>query len=135
MHGAGRTHAVKGSNDPIWRETLFLYVRDSETQSLTVHVEHAAREPENTNVLLGYTEIKDLKKLCDGEVHNLQLDLQGWVHACLHFASKAAAIPAGMPLSRDIPVLLLLADWPNVFAATLAGIMCRFWVFDALFRI
>ena len=86
---------MKGSSDPIWRETLFLYVRDSETQSLTVHVEHAAREPENTNVLLGYAEIKDLKKLCDGEVHNLQLDLQGWVHACLHFASKAAAIPAG----------------------------------------
>ncbi|EIE18845.1 alpha/beta-hydrolase [Coccomyxa subellipsoidea C-169] len=75
--GAGRTHAVKGSSDPIWRETLFLYVRDSETQSLTVHVEHAAREPENINVLLGYAEMKDLKKLCDGDVHNLQLDLQG----------------------------------------------------------
>lgn len=77
MHGAGRTNAVKGSSDPIWRETLFLYVRDSESQSLTVHVEHAAREPEGSNILLGHANIEDVKKLCDGEVHNLHLDLQG----------------------------------------------------------
>ncbi|KAK9918553.1 hypothetical protein WJX75_004940 [Coccomyxa subellipsoidea] len=75
--GAGRTNAVKGSSDPIWRETLFLYVRDSESQSLTVHVEHAAREPEGSNILLGHANIEDVKKLCDGEVHNLHLDLQG----------------------------------------------------------
>lgn len=68
---------MKGETEPVWRETLFLYVRDSASQSLTVHVEHAGREPEEANVLLGCAEIQDIKSLCDGKVHDLHLDLQG----------------------------------------------------------
>ncbi|BDA48953.1 probable phospholipase A1 EG1, chloroplastic/mitochondrial at C-terminar half [Coccomyxa sp. Obi] len=75
--GAGRTHAVKGATEPVWRETLFLYVRDSQSQSLTVHVEHAGKEPEEANILLGYAEIDNIEALCNGKEHDLHLDLQG----------------------------------------------------------
>ena len=68
---------MKDSTHPVWRETLFLYVRDMAVQSLTVHVEHAAREPEGRNVLLGRAEVPDLAALCDGDVHDLHLELEG----------------------------------------------------------
>ena len=68
---------MKDAADPVWRETLFLYVRDSENQNLTVHVEHAGKEPEESNILLGCAKIDDIKALCDGKVHDLHLDLQG----------------------------------------------------------
>jgi hypothetical protein len=74
---AGRTLAVKECTAPVWRETLFLYVRDLGKQRLTVHVEHACREPEGRNVLLGCAEAPDLAPLCDGAVHDLHLELQG----------------------------------------------------------
>lgn len=85
---AGRTLAVKECSAPVWRETLFLYVRDLGKQNLTVHVEHACREPEGRNVLLGSAQAPDLAALCDGEVHDLHLELQG----C------AAGLPATMLL-------------------------------------
>lgn len=77
LFSAGRTHAVKGATEPVWRETLILYVRDSEVQSLTVHVEHAGRETQEANILLGYAKIDDIQALCDGKVHDLHLNLEG----------------------------------------------------------
>lgn len=52
-------------------------MRDSEVQSLTVHVEHAGRETEEANILLGHAKVDDIQALCDGKVHDLHLDLEG----------------------------------------------------------
>lgn len=68
---------MRDSSAPVWRETLLLYVRDMAKQSLTLHVEHAGQEPEGRNALLGVARAPDLAALCDGQLHNLRLDLQG----------------------------------------------------------
>ena len=54
-----------------------MYVRDPDNQTLTVHVEHATKEKEDVNVLLGMATVKDFKSLLDGEFHDLAFDLQG----------------------------------------------------------
>jgi len=74
---AGRTLAVKQSTEPQWRETLFMYVRDPDHQTMSIHVEHATKEQEDVNVLLGMADVKDFKSLLNGEIHDLQFDLQG----------------------------------------------------------
>lgn len=74
---AGRTLAVKESTEPQWRETLFLYVRDPDNQTMSIHVEHATKEVEDVNVLLGMATVKDFKSLLSGDVIDLEFDLQG----------------------------------------------------------
>lgn len=75
---------MKDTTAPIWRETLFLYVRDSGSQSLTVHLEHADRSSGVAqNIMLGRAKVANLKALCDGKVHDLHLDLEGCALAFL----------------------------------------------------
>ena len=74
---AGRTLAVKDATEPQWRETLFMYVRDPDVQTMTIHVEHATKEVEDVNVLLGMATVQDFQSLLDGHIHDLQFDLEG----------------------------------------------------------
>lgn len=73
---------MKQSTEPQWRETLFMYVRDPEHQTLTIHVEHATKDGDDVNVLLGMAEVKDFQSLLNGEIHDLDFDLRGCV-TCL----------------------------------------------------
>ena len=68
---------MKQSTEPQWRETLFLYVRDPENQTLSIHVEHATKEVEDVNVLLGMATVKDFNSLLSGDVLDVQFDLEG----------------------------------------------------------
>ena len=68
---------MKESTEPQWRETLFLYVRDPDNQTLSIYVEHATKEVEDVNVLLGMATVKDFKSLLNGDVIDLEFDLQG----------------------------------------------------------
>ena len=68
---------MKQSTEPQWRETLFLYVRDPENQTLSIHVEHATKEVEDVNVLLGMATVKDFNSLLSGDVLDAQFDLEG----------------------------------------------------------
>lgn len=68
---------MKQSTEPQWRETLFLYVRDPDSQTMSIHVEHATKEVEDVNVLLGMAMVKDFKSLLTGDVLDLKFDLQG----------------------------------------------------------
>lgn len=72
---SGVTEKFTRTGDPIWRQTLFLYVNDPAAQSLEICIEHVTSEDEEENVVLGSTRIKDLAVLCDGEVHDCELNL------------------------------------------------------------
>ncbi len=54
-----------------------MYVRDPDHQTMSIHVEHATKEQADVNVLLGMADVKDFKSLLNGEIHDLQFDLQG----------------------------------------------------------
>ena len=68
---------MKDATEPQWRETLFMYVRDPDNQTMTIHVEHATKEVEDVNVLLGMAMVTDFQSLLDGDIHDLQFDLEG----------------------------------------------------------
>ena len=74
---AGFSDVYEHSSDPLWRQTFFLYVRSLEKQSLHLKMEAISEDEAEENTCIGEAEIKDLSALCDGEVHDLNVDLQG----------------------------------------------------------
>ena len=62
---------------PIWRETFFLYVRNPKRERLSASVEHSTMT-KDLDPLLGRATVDDLEALCDGKVHDLQLQLTGY---------------------------------------------------------
>ena len=41
-------------------------------------MESMTQDEEEENIFLGRAEMKDLQHVCDGEIHNIALDLQGY---------------------------------------------------------
>ena len=77
-HPAGFSDKYEQSVDPLWRQTFFLYIRDLSSQSLEVAVESITEDEEEENILMGRAEMKDLRHLCDGQIHDITLDLEGY---------------------------------------------------------
>lgn len=63
------------SVDPLWRQTFFLYVRNVEEQTLDILVEAVTEGEEEENICLGKAQVTDLKSLCNGDTHDISLDL------------------------------------------------------------
>ena len=78
--GTGKTDACRGSRDPSWRSTVFVYVQDAEHQTMRVRVLHDSQDDE-IQQLLGEAELPSISDYCDGEQHEVELQLEGWVHS------------------------------------------------------
>ncbi|KAK9818196.1 hypothetical protein WJX72_008645 [[Myrmecia] bisecta] len=76
---AGRSLAIDLEPAIALRETAFLYVRDPQKQALQVVLRnvHADENTPEEDRVLGTARHDDLRSLCDGEVHELALQLQG----------------------------------------------------------
>ena len=74
---SGFTEIYEASVDPLFRQTFFLYIRDPTSQTLEVYVESITKEEEEDNICIGKAEVKDLLSLCDGKIHDMDLDLEG----------------------------------------------------------
>ncbi|KAK9829841.1 hypothetical protein WJX72_008191 [[Myrmecia] bisecta] len=68
------TKVVARSLEPVWAETFFLYVRNTRLQKLILRVND--RDVFSSDDGLGYA-MCDLEKLCDGDLHDLDVDLHG----------------------------------------------------------
>ena len=80
---AGFSDIYEHSIDPLWRQTFYLYIRDLASQSLEVAVESVTEDEEEENILLGSADMKDLADVCDGEIHEISLDLHRCGSQCL----------------------------------------------------
>lgn len=67
----------KGTTDPFYGETMFLYVRHPNKEPLRVRLMHNTRKPDVEDGELGGAYFHDIADLCDGESHELELDLEG----------------------------------------------------------
>lgn len=80
LHGglpAGWSSTVSMSTDPIYGETMFLYVRHPVEEPLHVKLLHNTSNPNQDVCEMGRVTFPNIAELCNGDYHELALDLEG----------------------------------------------------------
>lgn len=73
----GWSSTVSMSTDPIYGETMFLYVRHPVEEPLHVKLLHNTSNPNQDVCEMGRVTFPNIAELCNGDYHELALDLEG----------------------------------------------------------
>ena len=65
------------TTDPVYGETMFLYVRDPPTEPLRISLHHCTSKPNQKSGELAHAELPGIAELCDGKNRELDVQLKG----------------------------------------------------------
>lgn len=119
---AGFSEPYERSVDPSWRQTFFLYVRNAESQTLEVCVEHINEGDAAHETKLGTATLEDLAGLCDGEVHDLHLPLEAYFSSLQAFLLLLSTLRLMSPLN---PSPLLLSNSEDAIGNTTGDVIYK----------
>ncbi|KAK9813880.1 hypothetical protein WJX73_003222 [Symbiochloris irregularis] len=73
----GWSSAQTATTDPIYGETMYLFVRDPEKESLRVSLQHCTSKPDQKQGELAWAELDDISTLCDGRSREVDVQVEG----------------------------------------------------------